>query len=317
MVRQTHLHAIPMRMFSASVITLVVAGLCPALAHADGSQGAAPVADLSGLESMHATPDSNAAQSAPYAKMRAQAMMEAATALGAQHGLRWRAAQINAQLQQLAPRLARIYDFRPLMLDSGMVVPPVIEEARSTWSGDAAVARSAQVEYRIIAPARIAPIAPNWRNWLMQSVPAPMQPDPAVLPQTDDDRTLWREAVDRGWSAGVDQANAIFAVSLRRLQQDLTGMLLFLRLERQGMVSAPMLANGQVGVEVSGRALAIGQQIFRLTMGSSFLPTSRWTPVASSAPVLPGLADDKPDTAAPGAPDIGFVASPAIGGRTP
>lgn len=297
----------PMRILVAAAM----AGAALAAPFAAEAESPPPI-DLTRLQDLHATSSTENAQKAPYAQLRTQAMVEAATALGAQHGLRWRARKINGELRTLAPRLDRIYDFRTIMLDGGMVVPPVIEEARSTWTGDAATARSAQVEYHIIAPARIAPATPNWRTWLLQSIPAPMRPDPALLPRTPVDHAQWAAAVQQGWHAGVGQANAIFLVNLNRLQRDLTGMLLFLRLQRQGMVSAPMLANGQVGVEVSGRALAIGQRIFRLTMGSSFQPADRWHATSANAPVLPLQAAPPSGTATATASEgsIGFVGEP-------
>ena len=248
--------------------------------------------DMSQLQQLHATPVTDATVKDPFTGLRAKSMVEAATALGAQHGLRWRTEQINQGLQDIAGRLDRLYDFRSVLLDGGMVVPPVIQEARSTWTGDALAARSAQVEYHIVSPARISPVAPNWRDWLLQAVPDPMQADPGLLPHTDEERKAWAEGVAAGWSAGVAQADAIFEVNINRLTRDLTGMLLFLKLEREHMVSAPMLANGQVGVEVSGQALAIGQRIFRLTMDSSFQPQNRWEPMAAPGPVLPRLAPD-------------------------
>ena len=247
--------------------------------------------DLTALMRLHADSATDSALKAPYADLRIKAIRDAAEAVGAQHGMIWESGRINEELNAQSRLLDRIYNFAPFMLDSGMVVPPVIEQAQSEWTGDAQAARRIAVQYNIIAPARISPVPPNWRDWLLMPSMQAMQPDPSLLPRTDAERAVWASAVREGWDAGVAQADASFEVNLHRLQRDMMGMLLFLRLERQGIVSAPILNRGQPTIEVSGHRLAIGQTTFRIEAGSQFNGASYWKPLAAPSPVLSGPTD--------------------------
>lgn len=245
--------------------------------------------DLSALMSMQSTSGSEAAVKAPFADLRDRALREAAEAIGAQHGMIWESDRINAEIQAQSRALDRIYDFSSLMLGHGMVVPPVIEQAQSEWTGNAEAARRVDVQYKIIEQARIAPVPPNWRNWLLMPPMQALKPDPALLPRTAAERALWSSSVQSGWKAGVGQADTTFNINLHRLQRDITGMMLFLRLERQGVVSLPVIGQGRPTIEVSGRSLAIGQTLFRIEAGSQFNGASYWDTHAAGAPVLPDL----------------------------
>lgn len=248
--------------------------------------------DLSALMAMQSSPGSESSVKAPFADLRDRSLREAAEAIGAQHGMIWESARINADIQKQSGSLDRIYDFSPLMLGHGMVVPPVIEQAQSEWTGNAEAARRVDVQYKIIEQARITPVAPNWRNWLLMPPMQALKPDPALLPRTSGERALWSSSVEAGWKAGVSQADTVFSINLHRLQRDITGMMLFLRLERQGVVSLPVIGQGRPTIEVSGRSLAIGQTLFRIEAGSQFNGASYWDSRAAGSPVLPDLSSD-------------------------
>lgn len=270
-------------------------------------QGKAP-SDLTALLHLQADSASESALKAPFADLRDKSMREAAEAIGAQHGMIWESSRINADLSGQAKALDKIYNFTPFMLNGGMVVPPVIEQAQSEWTGNADAARRVDMQYKIISQARISPVPPNWRSWLMMPPMQALKPDPSLLPRTTSERAIWVAAVREGWNAGVSQADSAFAINLHRLQRDMMGMLLFLRLQRQGVVSLPVFGRGQPTIEVSGHTLAIGQTKFRLEAGAQFNGASYWRPLAATSPVVPSIADDQvaPERQAEGV-QAGFV----------
>ena len=279
-----------MRVMRIGLLAATVAAALASWQPASAAQNTAQPADLVALENLHASSVADATQAdSPFSNLRVRAQSAAATSIGAQAGLIWRSKQINHILEAESRTLDKAFDFRSVMLDHGLVVPPVIEEARSTWVGSRTQASSSQVEYHLIAPAYIAPAAPNWRTWLMLAVGTPMQADPAILPRTPAEQQAWAQAVQSGWKDGVAQANAIFATDVHRLTRDLGGMLLFQNLESRGMVAAPILANGDVAVRVQGKALVIGQREFQLTLPARFRSDASWKAVTASPKLLPDL----------------------------
>ena len=257
----------------------------------------------------------------PLAALRLNALKGAAMALGAQRGLAWQSAQIDADLQRRSALLDQIYDFHGLMLDRGMVLPPVIERAQASWSGTAQSASSTDVEYTIVEPAKILPVAPNWRAWLWMPKTARMQPDAMLLPKNSEERAAWEASVVQGWTYGVKQADAIFQVNVNRLTRDMVGMTRFMKLERRGMVSVPILGRSQPTIEVSGKMLAIGQKNFRLVSAARFTPAHSWQSAQTRTDLLPvGIMPDGTENRANDLSqqpqDIGFVGSFEPAART-
>src|SRR3546814_7794007 len=58
--------------------------------------------------------------------------------------------------------------------------------------------------------------------------------------------------ISDGWKMGVKQARDIFQSDLNRLERDYTGMIRYKVLLEQGKVSAPVIAEGAMGVTGSG-----------------------------------------------------------------
>lgn len=76
-------------------------------------------------------------------------------------------------------------------------------------------------------------------------------------------------------------------------------MLRFWWLSQRGVVQAPILSTGEVGIRVEGRTLSVGERIFRLTDSGSFRMPKDWAPVIQS-----------PDYPNAGLPLIQFVGAP-------
>lgn len=219
--------------------------------------------------------------SEPFKRMQYKAIMQAGESIGAQKGFEWKIKKLWAQLQSESSNLDKVYDFNRWMLDGGKVVPPVIEKATQAYQsqGDN-VAVTTNVEYKILRPAELISAAPNWRQYFIAPQKlSSMQVNYALLPKNAKETVAWQEGVQKGWVFGIKQANDEYQQSLRRLQRDYMGIMLFWSLSRQHMVSAPIMANGDIGIVVEHNKLSIGQKVFRLTYPSQFNGTSKWNNV--------------------------------------
>lgn len=216
--------------------------------------------------------------------IRLKAMREAALSYGAQGGLAWRAQRINEEMRAHAAELGRVFDFKELLLEGpegSLVAPPVISEARDSWSAanGGQELRIADRVYEIINNARFVPTAPVWQTYLVRGFQMPKKPFPVLLPKNDDERRLWREWVAEGWESGVEQARAIFAADLAKLERDITGMIRYRVLLAQRVVTPPHLAVGDHGVTGDGEDLRVRDRSLRITVNSKLVKDAdEWLP---------------------------------------
>lgn len=221
-----------------------------------------------------------AGSDSPVQQVRAKAVSEAALIYGAQSAYCHKVNHIRADLEVQAGRLDRVYDFSALMLNGGRVLPPVIEQADASYrQSGPREAITAMTTWNILVDARLVSAPGHWRNYLMLTCTPPLTPNPVLLPKDAADRAVWEAGIESGWAAGEAQAEAAFAAQLHRLTRDYTGMLRFHHLYSRGIVQAPILAEGDVGIRVEGKMLSVGQKVFRLTQDADFQPVEQWRPV--------------------------------------
>lgn len=215
--------------------------------------------------------------------IRMQALQETSYKLGAQGALAWRSLQIDATLQAEERQLDHVFDFNQLLIN-GDVMPPVIDEADQSLNLSSADAiRTATKIYRIVSPAQFTTTAPNWRTYLWMDYPKPNMPDHTLLPTTQVEAEIWNASLQSGWKEGIDQGNAIFAVNINRLKRDYVGMVLYRKLLDQHMVSAPSIAQAELGVTGNSQEIRINDQVTRITAPSGLQPNSnKWTPVLTN-----------------------------------
>ena len=120
--------------------------------------------------------------------------------------------------------------------DGFTVLPPVLAETRRSFRLERAGTRAASARrvLRILEPARLVSVAPDWRDWLERSW-LPAEPPAAVLFPPTPGRTpaggaCWRRAGPRAWPWPDD----IFAADLDRLNRTFEGVVLWHRLSRAG-----------------------------------------------------------------------------------
>jgi defect-in-organelle-trafficking protein DotC len=237
----------------------------------------------------------------PEDKLRIPAMRDAALSYGARGGLAFTSKQINDMLRSRSPELNRIYDFSSMIMrgpSDSMILPPVISEARDSLELIEAnkTLRAADQVYEIVEQARFVPVVPLWQTYLAREWSPPTAPPDAVLPKTDGERDLWRRLVAEGWMQGVKQAQEIFQLDMNRLDRDYTGMVRYKTLLEQGMVSNPVVAEGNLGVTGDSERMRINDRAIRITRDPGLqLDPRAWT--VRTSPVGPREASTPPRSA--------------------
>lgn len=225
-------------------------------------------------------------------RLRMPAMKEAAMAYGARGGLAYTTREINRKLEKDSGKLARTYDFQMLMIpgpNGVMVNPPVIVEAVDAWeSFDAGkTLRVADTVYEIVEQARFTSVAPMWQTYLISNFEDPENPPDALLPRDPAEKGQWAKWVTEGWKKGAEQAEETFQANLDRLNRDYTGMVRYKVLLEEGKVSAPVLAEGNLGNTGTGQDMRVNDRAIRITQD----PTLQIAPKGWSASVTTTDAD--------------------------
>lgn len=222
-------------------------------------------ANLSQLQNVKNSPNMGAnGDPADTSAIRAKSLEDTALGLGAQGGLSWASDRINAKLNVDRKYLETIYNFNAMMLSHG-VLPPVLEFSTNNLNqDDPDTIRVADRSYKIVQQARFATTPPNWRDYLYMSYPKPTLPDKTLLPRTNDEQKVWREAIAKGWDKGIQQSYSIFQQNLARLKRDYTGMVVYRKLLQEKMISAPYVARTELGVTGDGTNMRVNDQVLRI-----------------------------------------------------
>jgi defect-in-organelle-trafficking protein DotC len=212
-------------------------------------------------------------------QMRYTSLKDSAMSLGAQSGLAWRAKQVNAVLKKNELQLNHAYNFAQLLLNHN-VIPPVLVEANTTLNlSDPNTIRLSEKIYKIQSQARFVTAPPLWRDYLWMNYPTPPVPDNSILPKTKAEQEIWKHYVAVGWQNGIEQANNIFHENLSRLNRDFKGMILYRKLYRENMVSAPFVAKTELGITGNSSEMNIGDRVLRITaLPQLNLQANTWKP---------------------------------------
>lgn len=220
--------------------------------------------DLNGLLSSQILERGKNANSSEVKEMRRQALQEIAGALGASGGLAYRTNQIKAEVDCYATDLDKLYDFKKLIIDNG-VLPPVLTEGLGNYAQENAdQVRIADKIYKIEEKAKFVSVYPTWRNYLRFTFPSYEMPEAAYLPKNDAEKAVWDAAVKEGWDRGVKQANEIYETSYAKLDRDYKGMIKYKILLAEGLVTPTVIGKQNLGVTGGGREMSINDQVFRI-----------------------------------------------------
>lgn len=217
-------------------------------------------------------------QETAVSKMRPEAIREAAQLATFQKAISWRYEQLLKQTENFALILDTAFNFSPLLLTQGqaVIMPPVLAKGGASMRiEDGDTVTTAKSTYELLEPAKYISSSPTWREFLMvDSFPKPEEPNPALLPKTSSERAIWRKAVRKAWQEGIVQADQLFADNVARMTREYRGIMLYHLLTAQHLLSKINTASTDLGRYISGNKLNIGQQVYRITRPSSFIPAS-------------------------------------------
>ncbi|MDD5585655.1 MAG: type IV secretory system conjugative DNA transfer family protein [Alphaproteobacteria bacterium] len=216
-------------------------------------------------------------------QIRGDALREAALSYGARGGLAHRTFEIQRRLAEQATSLSRVFDFTRLLIagpSNLLIEPPIVSEAQRAVivNGGGQEAAVADRVYRINRVARIVTAARNWRLYMERDWGRVDPPPGLLLPKDAEERKQWRQWINEGWTAGVQQAEETFEADLDRLTNDFVGMVRYRELLAQGMISPPYALAQDRGVTGGGSEMRVGDRGLMITGPSSLIPRSeRWT----------------------------------------
>ena len=262
-----------------------VAALAIQPAPVPASHAAEPPPDLGSLQEFAPAPGPEV----PFAaEKRGAAVRLAALGFGSRAGLARRGWEIAAMLDRHGARLSAIYRFGDLMLSEGgfTLLPPVVAETRRAFRLERTGTRAASAErvLRIVESARLVSAAPGWRDWLRRSWPEAEPPTAVLFPRDAQETARWRTLLAEGWAQGRALADDIFAADLDRLNRTFEGVILWHRLNRAAMVTAPGIEIGRAGVSGHEGLMRIGTASAGIPRPARFeLDAGRWAPPAGGS----------------------------------
>lgn len=220
------------------------------------------------------------------ASMRMAAMRDAALATGAQHGYAYRMDRLKKDIRRRSQELDQQYDFSSLMRvasrgeSEAFLLPPVIQTATniSASDRDQRRIRTSDRMYAIDRPAKLVIRAPNWREYLLFDGQGRVSiPHQALLPETREEQVFWRDWVRQGWEAGEAQAEREMRSRVRRMANEYTGMVRYMRLEKEGKVHSPSVAMFNRAVTGDDQQMHIDDTVYELTRDARMnMDASEW-----------------------------------------
>lgn len=208
-----------------------------------------------------------------------QMLTEAGKTEGFRGGKAQRAWELRQSLEQHARQLDNTYLFSPLISRQGWL-PPVIAEATSLATITDKQMRTANHVYNILVPERFVSNPPGWRQYLFAGLSVQSAPTDAVIPRNRAERTVWQNAIKKGWQEGRQSADDTLAANFNRLTRDYTGMMRYSLLVKQKMITPPVIAEQQQSVSGSREELMLGDKVRDLKQRAGFdLDKKKWEPL--------------------------------------
>ena len=209
--------------------------------------------------------------------MRPRAIKEAARLVTFQTAITWRYRQLAARTEEFSTIMDAAFNFTPLVLTQGeaLIMPPLLARAGASMRiEEPGTATAAKATYEMLEPAQYIAVVPHWRTFLMMDdFPEPEKPNPAVLPQSSEERAIWRRAVRDAWTQGLKEADQLYADNVARMVRIYRGAMLYHLLTAQHLLSRISTASSDLGMHTTdnGNKLNIGQRVYRITAPSSFM----------------------------------------------
>ena len=211
--------------------------------------------------------------------IRSKGVLNAAFTFGAQSGLAWQAKNINQICNDNSKELSKIYNFNAMIMKNNLL-PPVIAEVKNSLRLTQNTIRLSDKIVQIITPAHFVSTPPSWRDYIKMEYKFPEEPNSTLLPRTEIEREMWDKEIQKGWDAGVSQANNIFLQSLGRLNRDFSGIALYHALHSQNMITSPITASASLGITGDKNRMSINDKLIRITHHASLKhnQSEEWNP---------------------------------------
>jgi defect-in-organelle-trafficking protein DotC len=245
------------------VVIIFIASLLSACASVSDKD--VDTTNINELENLSAKPVHNGETGTDLSGIRVKALEDTAMGIGAQGGLAYAYEDINDSLDKDKKHLETIFNFNGMMLTHGVLPPVLVQGDDSLNLADPDTIRIADKTYKIVSQARFTTTPPNWRDYLHQTYAKPEVPNKILLPETLEERKIWRHAIQVGWDKGLQQASTIFQQNLMRLKRDYQGMILYRKLLQENMISAPFVSKTELGVTGDGEVMRVNDQVLRIT----------------------------------------------------
>lgn len=208
---------------------------------------------------------------------RLKAISEHALTIGAQNGYAYRFNELKSLLLNSSADLDKLYDFATVMKFSGekddrYLVPAVIQETKDLirFKGNRSF-EEIDVVYIEKKPARVASNPPNWREYLIFDLGVEViEPSPYLLPKNDQESLIWSFSIQKGWEAGLNQAEEEMTYRVRSLASDFKGMLVYTRLTKGGKILRPVLREYSDNIVKGKNSMGIGKRTVQIVADSRF-----------------------------------------------
>jgi defect-in-organelle-trafficking protein DotC len=224
------------------------------------------------------------AEKSEITEIRRQALQEAAQGYGSQMGYARRVWEIERLLENRSSSLDEVFSFDRVVSEApvkaGYIIPPIVSRSFDAFlSSDEGREASVADEYlTIVAPGRIVPVTPTWRDFLLFASPEPERPARSLFPSTALEKDLFVGWFNEGWTAGISLADEEIGHRLTRLRRDYEGMLQYRRLVNMGMMDRMVLQEADFGVTGGGEEMRIGSRTVRIVSDAQFDANPlRWT----------------------------------------
>ena len=238
-----------------------------------------PPASLSGLQALRQSRGEPVGTDESR-RMREQALRESAATLGARHGFVLRMREMRNALESQADVLEQGFNYGAVMRMSGegevaAFLLPASVRAVGAQVDVQAGGRSVQMAdqtYEMLRPSVMLGGPPSWRDFLLPELQERLEvPDDALLPGNARERRQWRKWVQEGWWAGVAQADREMRDRVRALRLDYVGVVRYLRLVREGKMTAIVADSSTIPVAGGEDArMVIRQTMHRLVQDARF-----------------------------------------------
>jgi len=208
--------------------------------------------------------------------IRNEALERAAYTYGAQSGRYYRLKQLERNLFSRIGELNSIYNFSAMYLDHGLIQPPILDVRHDVLNISHVGQMRDYVDtvYRVLVPASFKAHPLTWQSFLISNnLIKPSKPRMALLPNNENEKTLWKRLIQNGWYAGINEANAEFEARLNSLDSAYQGMVLYALLSMQGMIEPVTLktSNQVTDTDINGQTLALGIHKQVITKSSYFI----------------------------------------------